>query len=93
MKNKDTLALALSFLVIVSAFSFVLYTTSNPKEQVWVGKVFDTVKTKDGWTYIESYGAGIIGIKGSYDIEVGATYRFTYIPSYVRYYIAMRAQT
>lgn len=57
MKNKDTLALALSFLVIVSAFSFVLYTTSNPKEQVWVGKVFDTVKTKDGWIYIESYSA------------------------------------
>ncbi len=77
-KDKETLALIISLLVLASIFSYSLYIYLYPPKKVWEVKVFEVVY-KSGHTYVASYGGGYLRIVGSYEIEEGATYRITYI--------------
>jgi len=60
------LALIASLLLVVSVFSYALYSSQKPQRKVWEVKVF------------ESYVSGDLRLVGSYDLEEGATYRITY---------------
>lgn len=75
--NKETLALIASFLLIVSVFSFSLYSQLRPRKIVWEVKVFECLP-KGGHTYVASYGGGYLRLVGNHTLEEGATYRITY---------------
>jgi hypothetical protein len=77
-RDKETLALLASILLLTSVFSFSLYTYMNPSKKVWEVRIFE-VEARPGQTYVASYGGGYLRIKGVYEFEEGATYRITYI--------------
>lgn len=77
-RDKETLALVASLLILTSVFTFSLYTYMNPPKKVWEVTIFEVV-ARPGHTYVAGYGDGYLRIKGSYEFEEGATYRITYI--------------
>lgn len=76
--DKETLALMASLILLISVFSFSIYSHLRPQKRVWEVKVFECIQRK-GHTYVASYGGGRLSIEGSYELEEGATYRITYI--------------
>ena len=77
-KDKETLVLVASLLILISVFSFSLYSNLRPRKIVWEVKVFECIP-KAGHTYVASYGGGYLRLVGSHPLEEGATYRITYI--------------
>jgi len=78
--NKEEASLIIAAILLLSLYTYSLYTYLWPREQVWVVKVFDcTYREKRGYTYVAGYDGGYLRLKGRYDLEVNATYRIRYI--------------
>jgi len=76
--DKETIVLLASLLILTSIFSVSLYSYLNPPKRVWEGRIFECIP-KAGHTYISGYGGDYLRLVGNYELEVGATYRITYI--------------
>ena len=80
--NREKMALIVAVILLLSLYTYSLYTYLWPKEQVWVVKVFDChYNERRGYTYVAGYDGGYLRLKGHYELEVNATYRIRYIPT------------
>ena len=80
--NREKMALIVAVILLLSLYTYSLYTYLWPREQVWVVKVFDChYNERRGYTYVAGYDGGYLRLKGHYELEVNATYRIRYIPT------------
>ena len=80
--NREKMALIVAVILLLSLYTYSLYTYLWPREQVWVVKVFDChYNERRGYTYVAGYDSGYLRLKGHYELEVNATYRIRYIPT------------
>ena len=80
--NREKMALIVAVILLLSLYTYSLYTYLWPREQVWVVKVFDChYNERSGYTYVAGYDGGYLRLKGHYELEMNATYRIRYIPT------------
>ena len=79
-KDKETVFLIISLLIITSAFFISIYSFLVPSEHVIEVRIFDSVKKTDSTT-IFTYNKGKFTLIGDYDFEEGSNYRITFIQS------------
>ena len=78
MDGKERIVLMTGLVLVGVVFISSAYIYLNPPVLVWEGTVFDVSESKNGYTFILSYGEGKIKLPGSHDIEIDATYKITY---------------